>query len=319
MAFDNLGNLYGTAGGGAYSGGVAYELSPSQDGSWAITILYNFGSGNDGSAPKCNLVFDRAGNLYGTTEFGGTQNAGTVFKMSLGANGWTETVLYSFTGHIYGPDGNGPIGGVVMDNQGNLYGATKFGGTNGGYGTVYQLSPSKGGYVERLIHSFNGYDGWELTSGITMDSRNRIYGTTSAGGTVGYGTIFQLSRDTADGWNISVLDSLNGSDGSSAVGPPVFDRTGNVYVATQFGGLKTNAGSVLRLSPTVGGPWKETVLHLFTYPRNGDDGQSPYAGVIILRGQLFGTTLSGGINDAGTVFTISRAGLRPISSHHTLH
>jgi uncharacterized repeat protein (TIGR03803 family) len=307
VVFDALGNLYGTAGGGAYSGGVAYELSLSGGGTWTETVLYNFGNGNDGSGPGGNLVFDSAGNLYGTTEGGGTHNDGTVFRLTPGPTGWTESILYSFTGHIYGPDGNSPVGGLVMDKQGNLYGVTKFGGTKGGYGTVYELRPKNGGYVESLIHSFDGYDGWEPTSGLTMDSSGNLYGTTSAGGTVGYGTIFQLTRGSKGQWTVNVLRSLDGNDGSSAVGPVAIDRAGNVYAAAQFGGLSnTNGGSVFSLTRRGDGSWTETLLHLFDFiSPNGSDGQSPYAGVILYRGQLFGTTLSGGVNDDGIVFSIS--------------
>lgn len=131
LVFDKNGNLYGTAGaGGAYGGGVAFELNPSGDGSWSETVLYNFGDGpDDGTGPQCNLIFDSSGNLYGTTSGGGAyNNVGTVFELSPSNGDWTETILYSFHGGINGPSAIIPAGGLVMDSEGRLYGAASSGG-----------------------------------------------------------------------------------------------------------------------------------------------------------------------------------------------
>ncbi len=140
LVFDQSGNLYGTAfGGGAYGGGVAFELSPSSNGAWTETILHNFGYYNDGHGAGSNLIFDADGNLYGTTTYAsGERKGGTVFKLSPGPNGWTETILYTFPASTGGPDGDGPVGGVVIDHDGNLYGVTETGGANG-YGAMYEL------------------------------------------------------------------------------------------------------------------------------------------------------------------------------------
>jgi uncharacterized repeat protein (TIGR03803 family) len=313
LAFDQVGNLYGTArGGGAYGVGVAFELSVTADGSWTETVLHSFGNGDDGSGPQSEITFDDAGNLYGTTVgSGGDRRGGTVYKLIPGVGGWTETVLYAFPASIAGPDGDSPAGGVVMDRKGRLYGNTAHGGAYGD-GAVYELAPSGEGYQETIIHSFDVYDGLEPSSSLVMDSHGTLYGTSTAGGSspacpyVGCGTVFELARDTHGKWNERILHEMTGSDGDSTVGPVAFDSAGNLYAAAQFGGIN-GMGSVFELTPTRTGPWKETVLHLFDYQfPNGKDGESPYAGVIFNQGKVFGTTASGGGSyNSGTVFEIT--------------
>jgi uncharacterized repeat protein (TIGR03803 family) len=302
LVFDKLGNLYGTTvQGGVYGAGVAFELSPSSNGEWVETVLHNFGGAGDGSAPESELIFDKDGNLYGTTSFGGQHRGGTVFELSPSDGGWTETILYSFFANIGGGGGDSPAGGVVMDGKGNLYGVTGWGGH--GAGTVYELSLKDGIYKEHIIHSFSGYDGAEPNSTLVMDVSGNLYGTTTYGGNADFGTVFKLTK-VGGKWTENVLLLLNGNDGYSPVGPVAIDRDGNVYVAGQFGGLNAN-GSVLKLTPKLDGSWRETILHLFDFRApNGVDGARPYAGVTLDRGQLFGTTSSGGIHYAGTVFRI---------------
>lgn len=312
LVFDKSGNLYGTTlGGGAYGGGAAFELSPIASGGWTETVLHNFGNGADGSSPRSNLIFDKGGNLYGTTmSSGGKRRGGSVFKLSLGQGGWTETVLYAFPASIGGPDGDAPAGGVVMDREGNLYGATQAGGASG-YGAVYELARSKDGrYRERVIHSFGLYDGYQPMSGLTIDRDGTLYGTTTAGGDVsvcyyvGCGIVFQLKKDATGSWTENVLHQMTGSDGFYTLGPVVFDRLGNLFAVAQSGGAY-GMGSVFKLTPTASGPWNETVLHSFDFiPPSGTDGASPYAGVIVRHGRVLGTTSSGGVHYAGTVFEI---------------
>jgi hypothetical protein len=282
------------------------------NGGWTETILHTFGSGSDGVGPKSNLIFDSAGNLYGTTTFsGGTRKGGSVFKLSPGQNGWTEAVLYTFPTSLGGPDGNGPAGGVVMDRAGNLYGATGFGGEDG-YGAVYELARLKdGSYKESVIHSFGLFDGLEPQSGLTIDRSGTLYGTTIAGGDVGVcyyvgcGIVFRLKKNSAGSWTENVLHQMTGNDGASTQGPVVFDSLGNLFAVGQVGGGTNAFGSVFELTPTSSGPWKENVLHIFDYLSNTNDGASPYAGAIISQGQLFGTTASGGPDFNGTVFEIT--------------
>lgn len=314
LIFDKAGNLYGTGGGGAYNAGVVFELVPSVDG-WTETVLHSFGNGDDGWDPQSNLIFDDAGNLYGTTENSGGQNrGGTVFKLSPGKSGLTETILYSFPASIAGPDGDGPIGGVVMDSQGRLYGVTQFGGA-GGNGAVYELAPDNGDYKETIIYSFNVNDGLQPGSGLTIGSGPALYGTTYFGGDmsvcyyVGCGIVYKLTKGAEGNWNETVLHEMTGSDGAYTVGPVVFDSSGNLYAAAEQGGI-LGMGSVFMLSPNVGGNWKETVLHIFDFKfPDGEDGESPYAGVIVGDGRVLGTTMSGGIHDAGILFEITAPSL----------
>ncbi len=183
LVFDNSGNLYGTTvRGGTYDGGIAFELSPAPDGEWVETVLHSFGGQGDGFAPRSKLVFDANGNLYSTTEFGGSRRGGTAFKLSPAAVGWTEAVLYDFPGKIAGPNGAFPAGGVVVSQDGSVYGATLGGGVNG-YGAIYRLHLSNGSYKERVIHSFGLVDGLEPDSDLVEDAKGNLYGTTFAGGT----------------------------------------------------------------------------------------------------------------------------------------
>lgn len=310
LVFDKAGNLYGTSGEGVYGGGAAFELSPSSEGEWNETILHSFGSGDDGWDPQSDLVFDNAGNLYGTTENGGQLNGGTVFKLTPGAEGWTETILYSFPASIAGPDGDGPVGGIVIGGEGRIYGVTGYGGA-GGNGAIFELAPEGNVYKEKIIFSFNVNDGLEPGSGLTAGPGPALYGTTSFGGDfavcpyVGCGIVYELAEDAQGNWNEAVLHEMNGSDGDYTVGPVAFDHEGNLYAAAMSGGIRL--GSVFMLTPQPGGgEWVETVLHRFDFKfPNGKDGESPYAGVIYKDGKVFGTTFSGGVNDAGIVFEIT--------------
>jgi len=308
LTFDRSGNLYGTAkSGGTYNSGVAFELSPSANGQWAETVLYNFGNGEDGAAPESELVFDSLRNPYGTTGAGGARRGGTVFRLTPGSNGWAETILYDFPASVGGPDGDIPAGGVVLGPQGRIYGATGFGGAQGA-GAVYELTPSATGYTEQLIFSFLSNNGLEPNSSLVMDSKGRLYGTTLAGG-IGWGNVFRLTRGTNGTWTEQILHNFGGNNGANGfypVGPICLDRLGDVFVATMSGGGPyPDYGTVHVLRPTTNGTWNDFILHVFEYPVGGTDGTSPYAGVTLVHGQLFGTTSRGGINDDGTVFSIS--------------
>ncbi len=223
VVFDAAGNLYGTT----QSGGI-YELSPSGRG-WNESVIYQL---ND-AAISSGVVMDNAGNLYGVWMQGlhGSTNGG-VFQLSPSASGWTENVLYTFSG---GNDGATPIGGLVFDNAGNLYGTTSTGGSAGG-GTVFELSPSGGGWTFNLVCSIRGTGHSGPQSALTVDSQGNLYGTTSLGGSHGGGSVFKASR-SGNNWVCNDLhDFQAGSDGLSPVGGVTLDSQGNLYGTTASGG-----------------------------------------------------------------------------------
>lgn len=304
---DVAGNLYGTTvDGGAYDGGVAFELSPAGGGVWTETVLYNFGNGDDAANPECNLIFDHEGNLYGTSGGGGPHNTGTVFRLAPSQGGWVESVLYGFQDGINGPGGAFPAGGLVMDRVGRLYGVTSSGGEYGS-GSAYELVLENGTYKERVIYSF-GAAGVAPNSELTMDRNGNLFGTTSFGGNSFSGTVFELTKNASGAWSEQTLQSMEVQNGVSPNGPVVFDKAGNLY-ATAFTGGSNDMGSIFMLSPSKNGQWIETVLHRFdfTFP-NGVDGEHPQAGVIVVDGRIFGTTTLGGIYDDGIVFEITLSG-----------
>lgn len=181
LIFDAQGALYGTTySGGAGQVGFVFKLMPSANGKWTMTILHTFDFGKDGGESQSGLIFDAAGNLYGMTCNGAGDLYGVVFKLTPGSNGkWTETVLHSFN---WGSDGVYPVGDLIFDAAGNLYGVTDDGG--GGYGSVFELTPdSKGQWTETILHSFSGTgDGVFPDSGPVMDAAGHLYGATPNGG-----------------------------------------------------------------------------------------------------------------------------------------
>lgn len=254
------------------------------------SVTYNFANPPDAYGPRCNLVVDTAGNMYGATFSGGTHNLGAVFKVSPTG---TETVVYSFAG---GTDGSHPIAGLVRDNKtGNLYGTTVFGGATNN-GTVFVLDPSTG--VEKVLYSFKGgTDGANPYSSIVRAGAT-IFGTTINGGAFGYGTVFKL---TATGKE-TILHNFNSAfptlDGSYPYAGLTLYK-GLLYGTTTLGGVG-NLGTVFAITKTGG------YTPLYTFKGGSNDGQGPNAGVAFDKsGNLFGTTYSGGINNAGVVYEIS--------------
>jgi len=314
VTFDSAGNLYGTTySGGVYSCfglpgycGTVFELSPTGDGGWTEKTLHNFGRDNDGSNPSAGVIFDSAGNLYGTTSMGGAYGYGIVFELSpTESGGWAERVLHHF--NYNGADGMYPYAGLIFDAEGNLYGTTGNGGTFDA-GTVFELSPADDGtWTETILHSFveNGREGVSPWSSLIADSSGNFYSTTSGGGVYGFGTVFEFSK-TADGsWTVTTLHNFN-YNGEDAVQPYTglaFDQHGNLYGATTGGGVY-NYGAVYELSPAANGNWTEKILHSFE--NNGKDGTRPTAGATLdALGNVYGTTSSGGAYAEGTVYELS--------------
>jgi len=293
---DEAGNLYGTAShGGTTEYGVVFTINPRG----VETVLHNFVGGTDGANPEGSLVRDAAGNLYGTTIAGGASGAGTIFKLTAERK---ETVLYSFTGKT---DGAKPVAGLIFDALGNLYGTTTAGGT-GGNGTVFKLGKKAGRWAEQVLHSFGpGTDGTTPVAGVTLDAAGNLYGTTSAGGAYGYGTIFKLKRSKS-GWTESILHNFqNGSDGAVPYAGLVFDRSGNLYGAAAEGGTGADVGgTVFELRPS-NGNWTFTVL----YSLPGWDISGTFRNMLLdAHGNLYATTHCDGAYESGTVYKLTRSG-----------
>ena len=318
LVFDASGNLFGTtSSGGAHGYGTVFELTPSSGGGWTETVLYSFCSAtncSDGSLPLAGVIFDTAGNLFGTTSTGvgpgcTQRECGTVFELSPTSSGWTEKVIYSFTGGI---DGSNPYGGMVFDGSGNLYGTTAFGGSKAcACGTVFELSPSSSGWTQSVIHTFqpNSTDGGRPYAGLVFDVDNNLYGTTQNGGVYGRGCVFRL-KPKGKRWTFALLHSFlfDGKDGFNPLAPVVLDGQGNIYGTTEYGGSR-DYGTVFKLAPIKNGNWKETVLRTFVLT----DGAYPVSPVLLDKaGNIYGTTQEGGSggkgNGGGIVFklTLSR-------------
>jgi uncharacterized repeat protein (TIGR03803 family) len=328
LVVDAAGNLYGTAlnggiYGGATTGGVVFELTPQLDGTWAETVLHSFGNGADGIHPQAGLVFDKAGNLYGTTTGGGaasascTEGCGTVFELSPGSNAqWTEKVLYSFCSQGGCVDGDDPEGGVILDATGNLFGTTVYGGTPNRDGTVFELSPGANGqWVDTVLYTFQGgsVDGANPNAGVAQDNLGNLYGTTQYGyayptAGINNGTVFKLAHGSGGQWTESVLYGFCSqplcADGAQPLGGVVLDKAGNVYGATFGGGSNEVWGTVFALTPNAANTlWNEVVLFSF---KQGPEGFNPHLGVISdSAGNLYGTAYQGGAGEYGTVVEVT--------------
>jgi uncharacterized repeat protein (TIGR03803 family) len=292
LIFDASGNLYGLAGGQG-SSGIAFELSPTAGGGWTEQTLHVFGLHTDGSQPVGNLIFDASGNLYGATIYGGAYSKGAVFELSPASGGWTETSLYSFGSTS--ADGSSPVGSLIFDNSGNLYGTTESGGSYN-FGTAFELSPAGGGnWTEKILHSFgHEKDAAVPRAGMVMDTSGNLYGTTYSGGAhLNDGTVFRLAPGTSGKWTESVLFSFSGSDGATPTAGLALDSQGNLY-GTTGGGGQNGGGTVFELSPTSTPPWTEKVLIYFK-DVNGTSGFAPLAGVVFdSSGNFYGTASVGG-------------------------
>jgi hypothetical protein len=321
---DHLGNLYGTTElGGTDDNGVVFELSPPavKGGKWTETVLYRFKGGRDGIAPNPGLVFDRAGNLYGTTFDGGNcrYSCGVIFQLApplTPGGSWTETVLHAFGGADH-PDGGAPTGSLVLDNAGNLYGTTELGGdvicTNGPgpCGVVFRLSPpqSQGDpWTETVLYNFKGIPDGQFPFGyLAINKRGNLFGTTTEGGTgactdgegltIGCGMAFELSSGKNGTWTETVLYNFQASDSGSAL---------DLLLAAEGASYAPAGYDVIKLLPPArhGGAWTRQVLHQF---KAGISGMYPSAGVISdPSGNLYGTTWANGLESPyGTVYELS--------------
>jgi uncharacterized repeat protein (TIGR03803 family) len=267
-------------------------------------VLYSFTARRgDGAVPLAGVVFDSAGNLYGTTTGGGSDGDGIAFELSPMPDGeWAKTVLYNFNW----TDGAHPEANLIFDSSGNLYGTTVYGGANG-QGTVFELSPAEGGgWTEQVLHSFGeAFDGVQPHAPLIFDSSGNLYGTT-AGHRGDYGSAFELSPAIDGSWTETTLCdfpvTLGGKEnGWHPYGGLVFDAAGNLYGTTAGGGGHGD-GSVFELTPSPDGTWTETLLVHASFIHGG----GPYDGLILdAAGNLYGTNSYGGAHNAGTVFRLS--------------
>ena len=324
LALGAGGVLYGTTNfGGTSNLGTVFSLTPpsSPGGPWTESVLYSFAGGSgDGEKPTYGvLAIGTGGVLYGTTTYGGSLNAGTVFSLTPPASPggpWTDSVLHSFVG---GTDGDRPYAGVVLGAGGVLYGTTSAGGDSSYYGygagTVFSLTPpaSPGGsWTENVLYAFTGFaDGTAPFAGVEIGSGGVLYGATDYGGAANVGTVFSLTPPASPGgpWTQSVLYSFTGlADGgypwggvaiaAASSGPPV------LYGATQAGGA-AGRGTVFSLAPpsSPGGAWTESVLYSFT---GLADGGEPVAPVTVGGGgTLYGAAQFGGESDVGAIFSLT--------------
>lgn len=343
---DRVGNFYGVA---AYGGngpcvlfgtatgcGAVFELSPpaQKGGAWTETVLYNFQGGNDGNLPTGPLVFDKGGNLYGATTFGGGQGnscnafygyCGTVFELSppkQKGGQWTEKVLHRFAGIASGKqygDGANPNGGLVLDNKGTIYGTTSNGGFAGGpcagsegfvgCGTAFELDVQGGIWTEKLIHAFkDGNDGRGPNGNLVFDEKSRLYGTAGGGGAQQDGLVFRLARKKDGTWvEVVIHNFTDNAHGRGPSGPVTFDAVGNLYGPAGWG--RYFAGVIYRLVPKQReNPWLYSLPYEF---KGAPDAANPDAGLVFDAARnLYSTTQGGGTGQpcqggCGTVFEVS--------------
>jgi uncharacterized repeat protein (TIGR03803 family) len=321
LVADADGNLYGTTGAGGldpcrlYGCGTVFKVTPKGE----ETVLHAFSASYDGSGPYGGLIRDKRGNLYGTTATGGSSGCGgiqygcgTFFRVSASGK---EKVLYAFGG---GSDGAYPLGGVVADRRGNFYGTTADGGGGtqcivqfGGCGTVFKIASD--GTETKLYGFGGGSDGANPQDALIMDKSGNLFGTALAGGNTnacsqnespGCGVVFEVA---ADGSEKTLYTFQGGNDGWAPIASLSEDKSGNLYGTTQAGGSTTacdgvGCGTVFR----VAADGSYTMLYAF---QGTTDGAHPSAGLIVdAKGDLYGTTYSGGADDEGTVFKLTARG-----------
>jgi len=324
LIMDQAGALYGTTSAGGNTSdcfrvpgcGVVFQMVPPPAGQTAATqtVLYTFTGGADGSAPYGGLLMDSTGALYGTTSQGGTNGYGVVFKLTPPAQGmtnWTETTLLSFAN---GRDGATPLGALVQDSAGALYGSTMAGGVSG-FGVIFRLSPprGKGGdWHETVLHPFRGgNDGGAPVAGLAIDGAGTLYGSTPGYGANGFGVAFSLSPPAAGEkvWKETILHAFkNGRDGSYPQGSFILDQAGAIYGTTSNSGTNaTGLGVVFKLIPPRAGKLKWFERVLFDFDSLESSAAHP-TGPLAMdgAGALYGTSVAGGAEQMGVLFKLTR-------------
>ena len=283
VTLDSQGNLYGTTRGILDGQGSVWEII---SGSSTINTLASF-NGANGATPVAGVTFDSQGNLYGTTEFGGASGAGTVWEVVKGSG--TITTLGSFNG----ANGSMVQGGVTFDANGNLYGTTQRGGATND-GTVWEIVKGSNTITTLGSFNYNASYGSQPIAGVTFDSHGDLFGTTNGGG--GLGAVWEIAKGSG---TITTVAPFTLATGYNPTGGVTIDAHGNLYGTTIAGSGQTGQGAVWEI---VSGT--NTIATLATF--DGTNGSKPFAGVTLDgQGNLYGTTLTGGAYDEGTLFEIA--------------
>ena len=311
LTIDAGGNLYGTTNsGGLYGLGVVFELSPTGNGTWSEKVLHSFNDvAGDGGHPWGGLLFDQAGNLFGTGNVGGTYGFGVVFELSPNGDGtWGESILYSFQPF---PDAHYPSSPVVMDKHGRLFGTAGWGGDDN-YGAIFVLAQKNGQWAERVLHSFSndGTDGYHPQTELVLDEAGNIYGTTPSGGIYGGGIVFAFSVKNGQAVE-NILHNFNPqTDGFDPQGGMILNASKKALYGTTAYGLASgcDCGTVYQLTRNQNGQWQERII--YTFNGGSVDGEFPQAGLLFDNaGNLYGTTSFGGGGfggmGGGTAFEIT--------------
>ena len=307
---DAKGDLFGTTSSdGAFDYGTVFEIAKTSTGyaSAPITLVsFSVADVADGAYPLAGLIADAKGDLFGTTEQGGASGAGTVFEIAKTAGGYasTPTILVSFNG----TDGGGLYASLIADANGDLFGTTAGGGADG-YGTVFEIAKTAGGYASTptTLASFNEADGSGPDAGLIADADGDLFGTTSSGGAAEYGTVFEIKK-TGGGYASTpvTLASFNGTDGRDPEAGLIADANGDLFGTTSDGGDFVVGGTVFEIKKTAAG-YANTPTTLVSFYH--DVGWVPDASLIAnASGDLFGTTAGGGASSRGTVFEITNSG-----------
>jgi uncharacterized repeat protein (TIGR03803 family) len=287
------GNLYGVS-------GPVFQMSPKLGG-WSFRVIYGATGGvhPPNNVPgQCDLLLDKAGNLYGPCFSFGKNYHGAASELARGSGGWTENDLYDFCPNGYTcRDGAYPEYQLTWDPAGNLYGVTTEGGVNK-WGVAYELEHTANGWKEHVLYDFPTY---VPGSALVFDGSGNLYGTTFQEGSCD-GTVYQLSPQGKGRWKRTILYPFCNAeqDGGAPVEPVTFDpKTGVLYGTASAGGDPVcQCGVIFKLTPGKNGKWEYTVLHKF----HGPDGVGPNGLTIDAKGNLYGTTVAGGKYGYGVAF-----------------
>jgi len=309
LVMDANGALYGTtSNGGPDFVGTVFQLTPPtvQGGAWTESVLYSFTSGSDGANPVSNLVFDKSGNLYGTTSAGTGNGVFQLTPPTVSGGTWGFNSIWTFNGNLHAPGGCEPYAGLLPGPAGSFYGTTSGCGANGG-GVAFKLTPpaNGGAWTETVLHTFGAYntkgDGNQPRSSLVVGAGGVLFGTTFAGGANNLGTVFELVPPATQGgvWTENILHSFARGEGTDPLAPVI--ATPKALFGTAETGGAQGQGTVFKLTPpaVIGDPWTETTVVSF-----GNTGSIPQAGLLLNKGALYGTTSTSGTSGGGTVYQI---------------